>query len=188
MGLVAEKPLRSPEDYLHLEETGEIKHEYVDGEIYAMSGASRRHNMIAGNAYLRLRAQAKGSGCEAYTSDVKVYIEAQNSFYYPDAMLVRGKDDANTHYVTRPCIVVEVISPSTSVIDRREKRMAYRKLPSLTAYLLVEIDRRHVEYFLRGDNGAWRSGTLGENDILNLNCADHLISLCLDDLYEDIAL
>ncbi len=188
MGLAAEKSFCSPEDYLRLEETGGIKHEYVDGEIYAMSGASRRHNMIAGNAYLRLRSQARGSGCEAYTSDVKLQVEAQNSFYYPDAMLVCGEDDANTHYVTRPCIVVEVISPSTAVIDRREKLMAYRKLPSLAAYVLVESDRRQVEYFLRGENGAWRSGTLGEMDMLNLTCAGHPISLCLDDLYQDVVL
>lgn len=188
MGLAAEKPLCSPEDYLRLEETGEVKHEYVDGEIYAMSGASRRHNMIAVNTTLRLKSQARGTTCEAYTSDVKVYVEAQNSFYYPDAMLVCGEDDAHTHYVTRPCIVVEVISPSTAVIDRREKLMAYRKLPSLTAYLLVESDRRQVEYFLRGTDGEWRSGTLGENDMLNLTCAGHPIILCLDDIYEGLAL
>jgi len=188
MGLAAEKPLCSPEDYLRLEATGEVKHEYVDGEIYAMSGASRRHNMIAINATLRLKSQAKGTGCEAYTSDVKVYVEAQNSFYYPDAMLVCGEDDTHTHYVTRPCILVEVISPSTAVIDRREKLLAYRKLPSLKAYILVESDRRQVEYFLRGDTGTWRSGTLGENDMLNLDCAGHPVALCLDDIYEDVVL
>ncbi|MDO9227181.1 MAG: Uma2 family endonuclease [Pseudomonadota bacterium] len=186
MGLAAEKPLCPPEEYLRLEETGEIKHEYVDGEIYAMSGASRRHNMIAGSVYLRLRNQAKGSGCEAYTSDVKLYVEAQNSFYYPDAMLVCAEDNDHTHYVTRPCIVVEVISPTTAVIDRREKLLAYRKLPSLVAYLLVESDRRQVEYFLRGEEGAWRQGTLGEMDILNLSCAGRPISFCLDDIYEDL--
>lgn len=103
-------------------------------------------------------------------------------------MLVCGEDEANTHYVTRPCIVVEVISPSTAVIDRREKLLAYRKLPSLSAYLLVESDRRQAEYFLRGEDGAWRQGTLGEMDILNLNCAGRPISFCLDDLYEDVVL
>ncbi|MDP2832723.1 MAG: Uma2 family endonuclease [Pseudomonadota bacterium] len=188
MGFAAEKPLCTPEEYLRLEETGEIKHEYVDGEIYAMSGASRRHNMIAINTTLRLKRQAKGTGCEAYTSDVKLYIAEQNSFYYPDAMLVCAEDSEDTHYVTRPCIVVEVISPSTAVIDRREKLMAYRKLPSLNAYLLIESDRRQVEYFLRGEGGAWRQGTLGEMDMLKLACAGHPISLCLDDIYEDLAL
>jgi Uma2 family endonuclease len=188
MVLAAEKPICSPENYLRLEETGEIKHEYVDGEIYAMSGASRRHNMIAINAILHLKGQARGTGCEAYTSDVKLYVAAQNSFYYPDAMLVCAEDNAHTHYVTLPCIVVEVVSPSTASIDRREKLMAYRKLPSLAAYILAESDRRQVDYYLRGEDGAWRSGTLGENDILNLACAGHPISLCLDDLYEEVVL
>jgi Uma2 family endonuclease len=176
----------TPEDYLRLEESGEIKHEYVDGEIYAMAGASRRHNMIAINATLRLKGQARGTGCEAYTSDVKIYVAEQNSFYYPDAMLVCAEDDDHSHYVTRPCIVVEVISPSTASIDRREKLMAYRKIASLSAYLMVEADRRQVDYVLRGADGTWRSGTLEENDILNLNCAGHPVALCLDDIYEDV--
>ena len=188
MGLAAEKPFCSPEDYLRLEETGEIKHEYVDGEIYAMSGASRRHNMIAGSTYIRLRAQARGTGCEAYTSDVKLFIAEQNSFYYPDAMLVCAEDDADTHFVTRPCIVVEVISPTTASIDRREKLMAYRKIASLSAYLMVEADRRHVDYTQRGSDGTWRSGTLGENEMLSLTCAGHPIHLCLDDIYEGVTL
>ncbi|MDP2433783.1 MAG: Uma2 family endonuclease [Pseudomonadota bacterium] len=153
-----------------------------------MSGASDRHIKIALNAAFQLRAATRGSSCGVYVSDMKLKIGPQNSFYYPDVMLVCENDDEHPHYKTAPCVVVEVLSPSTAVIDRREKLMAYRKLPSLTAYLLVESDRRHVEYFLRGDDGTWRSGTPGENDMLNLDCAGHPISLCLDDLYEYLAL
>lgn len=188
MGFTVEKPFRTPEDYLRLEERGEIRHEYVDGEVYAMSGASRRHNTIAINATLRLRAQARGSGCVAYTSDVKVFVAAQNSFYYPDAMLACGEDDDHSHYVTRPCIIVEVLSPATATVDRREKLMAYRKLESLMAYVLVESDRRHVDFYLRSAEGTWRGGSLGMNDILNVTCAGRSIALCLDDLYEEVAI
>lgn len=179
--------LCSPEDYLRLERDGEIRHEYVDGEIHAMSGASRRHNVIAGNAYVHLRNQARGKPCEAYTTDVKLHVAAQNSFYYPGAMLVCAEDNEHTHYVTRPCIVVEAVSSGTASIDRREKLMAYRKLESLVAYLLVETDRRQVDYYLRDRDGEWRAGSPGENGMLNLDCAGHPVHLCQDDLYEDLA-
>lgn len=187
MGFAAEKPFCTPEDYLNLEETSEIKHEYVDGEVYAMAGASERHIRIALNAAFQLRMATRGSPCGVYVSDMKLKVGPQNSFYYPDVLLSCDPDDDHPYYKTTACVIIEVLSPSTATIDRREKLMAYRKLESLMAYVLVESDRRHVDFYLRSAEGAWLGGSLGMNDILNVTCAGRSIALCLDDLYEDVA-
>jgi Uma2 family endonuclease len=100
-------------------------------------------------------------------------------------MLVCAADE-HTHYKTLPCVVIEVLSPSTAAIDRREKWLAYRTLPSLSVYLLVDTERRHADYWQRDETGAWCQGTLEENEVLNLVCPPLSIPLALDDLYEDV--
>lgn len=185
MSLAAQILPTSPEDYLKHEAGSPIKHEYLDGQIVAMAGAGERHNRIAGNAFFRLRGAARGSSCGVFISDMKLRIEATNAFYYPDVMLVCAADD-HPHYKTRPCVVIEVLSPSTAAIDQREKWLAYRSLPSLSMYLLVDAERRHVEYWQRDSAGRWRQGTLEESEVLSLDCPPLRIPLALDDLYEDV--
>ncbi|MCX8087134.1 MAG: Uma2 family endonuclease [Rhodocyclaceae bacterium] len=184
---LAVKPLpTAPEDYLRLEAESAVKHEYLDGQIVAMAGASERHNRIAGNAFFRLRQATRGTGCGAFVSDMKLRVEAANAFYYPDAMLVCAEDD-HPLYKTRPCIVVEVASPSTAAIDRREKWLAYRTLESLRAYLIVDAEARAVDYWLRDEAGEWRPGTLEEDEVLTVACPPVTVSFCRDDFYEDVA-
>lgn len=185
MSLAARLPATSPDDYLKHEADSLIKHEYLDGQIVAMAGAGERHNRIAGNAFFRLRSAARGTTCGVFISDMKLRVEATNAFYYPDTMLVCA-EDAHPHYKTAPCVIVEVLSPSTAAIDTREKWLAYRTLPSLTVYLLVHADQRQVNYWQRDTDGAWRQGALEEDEVLTLDCPPLAISLCLDDLYEDV--
>lgn len=185
MSLAAGIPQVSPEDYLLHEAASSTKHEYVDGQIVAMAGAGERHNRIAGNAFFRLRTAARGTPCGVFISDMKLRVAATNAFYYPDVMLVCA-EDAHPHYKSSPCAVIEVLSPSTAAIDRREKWLAYRTLPSLSVYLLADADSRHAEYWLRDADGAWRQGTLEENEVLNIDCPPLVIPLALDDLYEDV--
>ncbi len=108
-------------EYLDMEAESSVKHEYLAGEVYAMPGASERHNRIALNVAYRFRTAARGGPCGVYISDMKLRIQTQSSFYYPDVMLTCQADDDPPLYKTAPCIVVEVLSPSTAAIDRREK-------------------------------------------------------------------
>ncbi|WP_126446121.1 Uma2 family endonuclease [Sulfuricystis multivorans] len=186
MPLAAEILPVAPEDYLRHEAESPIKHEYLDGRIVAMAGAGERHNRIALNAAFRFRLASRGTRCGVFISDMKLRIEAANAFYYPDVMLV-CETDTHPQYKSSPCIVVEVLSPSTAAIDRREKWLAYRTLPSLHAYLLVDSEQRAVEYWLREAGGPWRPGTLEEDEVLTLSCPPLSIAVSLDDFYEDVA-
>lgn len=185
MSLTASISYTAPDDYLRLEAESSVKHEYLDGQIHAMAGAGEKHNRIAGNVFFHFRAAARGTACGAFISDMKLRVTETNAFYYPDVMLVCAGDD-HPLYKTLPCIVVEVLSPSTAAIDRREKWLAYRTLPSLRAYLLVDSEQRSAEYWLRGASGTWCQGILAESEVLNLDCPPLSIPLSLDDLYEDV--
>lgn len=185
MSPAARIPYATPEDYLALEADSQFKHEYLDGQIVAMAGAGERHNRITLNAAFCLRGSARGSRCGVFVSDMKLRVEATNAFYYPDAMLVCADDD-HPYYKTRPCVLIEVLSPSTAAIDQREKWLAYRTLPGLSVYLLVDAERRHADYWQRAADGTWRQGTLEEDEVLVLDCPPLKIPLALDDLYEDV--
>lgn len=151
--LATQKTLLSPEEYLVGEAQAEFRHEYVAGEVYAMAGASERHNRISGNLYFQLRAKARGSQRGVFMNDMKLRIQQGERFYYPDVMLGCNPDDSHEFYKDQPCLIAEVLSPSTETTDRREKWLAYAQIPSLRYYLLVETNRRHVEFYQRGYNG-----------------------------------
>lgn len=178
----------SPEDYLANEEQSPVKHEYIDGMVFAMSGASRRHNLISLNLAFHLRAAARGGPCGVFISDMKARVRASNAFYYPDVML--GCDPADEHplYLERPCLIAEVLSPSTESIDQREKRQAYQQLDSLRYYLLIDAEQVAVEYYLRGEDGEWLSARLDPGEVLNIHCPGYSAALSLEDLYEDTGL
>jgi len=182
----ATQPIFTPEEYLANEASASVKHEYVNGEVFAMAGAGERHNRIAGNAFFLIRSQTRGTPCGAFIADMKLYVEKQNAFYYPDALLTCDPGDDHPLYKTAPCLVVEVLSPSTANIDRREKRMAYQTLDSLRAYLLVDAEQRQVDYYLRGETGEWLKGRLEENETLSVECGKLEVPFSLDLLYEDV--
>ena len=186
MALALKKASLSPADYLAGEAGAEIKHEYVDGQVFAMAGASERHNRIAGNIFYHLRSAARGTPCGVYMADMKLRISAVNAFYYPDVMLSCDESDKDPIQKSAPCIVAEVISPSTATTDRREKALAYRQIPTLKAYILAEQDRRSVSYFIRDESGEWQQGELDEMSILGVDCGTIKIGLALDDIYEDV--
>lgn len=169
MAFALKKATLSPENYLAAEAESQVKHEY-DGQVFVMAGASERHKRIAMNIAFHLRAASRGTPCGAFMSNMKLRIAAVNTFYYPDVML--NCDEADKHPIqkTAPCIVAEVLSPSTATTDRREKALAYRQIPSLKTYILAGPDRRAVDYFIRDESGEWQQGTLGEMDILGVNC------------------
>ncbi len=188
--LAANKYLLTPDEYLVGEEQAAIRHEYVAGEVYAMAGASERHNRIALNIALQLRIKARGSQCGVFMSDMKLRIQQGVRFYYPDVMLVCDAEDSHSHYKESPCLIAEVLSASTETTDRREKWLAYAELPSLRYYLLVDTQRCHVEFYQRDDNGEWQAGILQAHQTIVVECrqagSSYRAGLCLDDIYEDV--
>lgn len=183
-----QKKRLTEQDYLTFEATSEIKNEYVDGDCYAMSGASDKHNRITGNIFFRLRLamQGKANTCTVYSSDMKCRIDQGRIYYYPDVMLVFEKADNAEFYKEQPCFIAEVQSPSTERVDRHEKWQAYSQLPSLSYYLLADSQQKKVEYFHRDAAGMWQNVALATGQALTISCGDYQATLSLDDIYEDV--
>jgi len=181
---IAFRPRLSADKYLAGELTSDTRHEYVDGEVYAMAGASESHNLIAGNVSAKLRSLVRGGPYRVFISDMKLHVAEWNAFYYPDVMVVCDAADDQTYCKQDPCLVIEVLSPSTESTDRREKMLAYRTLPSLREYLLIAQDKRRVELYRRADNGRWRAAQECESGDMALACVNARLSL--DAVYEDV--
>lgn len=171
------------EEYLELEEAATTKHEYVGGVIHALAGASDRHNRIALNIASRLLGAARGGQCRVYMSDMKLQA-SDEIFYYPDVMVACGEEPENPYLEDAPCLVVEVVSPSTESIDRREKLQAYRSIASLEAYLIVDQEQRRVERHWRGEDGLWRRAELAGEGRFPVPCPE--TELTLDGIYEGL--
>ncbi len=154
-------PYLSPEQYLALEATSAVKHEYIDGEIYAMAGATDVHVTLTGNLFAALLSHLrvshwKGSGCRVYFSDMKARIEAINRYYYPDVMVTCDrKDQDEPTFKRHPILIVEVLSDSTTSFDRGDKFADYQMLESLKEYVLINTHRQRVECFRRNEKGLW---------------------------------
>ena len=143
------KPLLSEDDYLEMERVSKIRHEYVEGTIYAMAGGSRSHNKIAMNIGSALHQHVKGTACDVYMSDVKLKIAHRRSYYYPDLMLGCSREETNEYFLTQPCLIIEILSKSTATIDRREKLIAYQSIPSVREYCLIAQNTYRVERYHR---------------------------------------
>ncbi len=131
------------EDYLTGELTSEVKHEYIDGTVYAMAGASRNHERIAGNVFGELRNFLKNKPCEPFNSDLKIKVGSR--FFYPDVMVVCDEQSRHDYYTESPVIIVEVLSKSSRRRDETTKRIAYQSISSLNEYVLIEQDFVDVE-------------------------------------------
>jgi Uma2 family endonuclease len=176
----------SAEDYLEGEKMSDVKHEYIAGQVFAMAGASEEHNLIAGNVYRKLRDRLAGSHCRTFMSDMKPSIEVADIFYYPDVLATCEREDQHRYYETRPCLIVEVLSSGTEVIDRREKRQNYFKLDSLREYVLISQSERRVEVYRRDDAGRWHHEILGPEDELRLKSLPvGTLRMTMDKIYQD---
>lgn len=146
----------TPDDYLQLETESPVKHEYIDGQVYAMAGASDSHVTIALNLATLLRSHVRGTGCRVYISDMKARVEARNRFYYPDVMVTCDPRDQETaDYKRFPKLIVEVLSESTEAFDRGDKFADYQTLESLQEYVLINTRHQRVESFRRNEARLW---------------------------------
>jgi Uma2 family endonuclease len=155
----------TPEEYFAWEEQQQLRHEYIDGEVYAMTGGTLNHSEIAGNFNFLLKAHLRGGGCRVLNSDARVNIYDSNDYVYPDlSVTCDERDKNNTKFVNHPCLIVEVLSPATEAYDRGDKFFMYRRSPSLQDYVLVSADRIAIDIFSKDDTGKW--------DILNHRLGD----------------
>ncbi|BAZ66161.1 hypothetical protein NIES4106_09080 [Fischerella sp. NIES-4106] len=178
------------EEYLKAEESSEIRHEYIAGQVFAMSGSSKEHNRISLNIASILSSHLRGSSCSVYMSDMKVRIQSTNKtksadlFYYPDVVVTCNPQDQDRFFVNYPCLIIEVLSPSTEAIDKREKRINYQALDSLQEYMLVSQDQIQVEIYRKDAQGNWSVQTLDKGDDLQLKSVS--LTLTMTEIYEDV--
>lgn len=146
----------TPEEYLEFEKTSEIRHEYIDGEVYAMAGGTGKHNLISTNLLILLRNKQKTTDCRTYISDMKVNVNENRRFFYPDIVVTCDqRDNPNLTYINFPKLIIEVLSPSTESFDRGAKFNFYRGIPSLQEYILVNTEQYLVECFRRQTQDIW---------------------------------
>ncbi len=172
------------EEYLEFEAEAEIKHEFVDGFVFAMAGASNHHNLISVNLISAVRPATRAKNCRVYASDMKLRVPTGN-YYYPDAFVTCQEDDFDGNEKASACFIIEILSDSTSDIDRSEKLHNYRKLKGLKAYVLVSQKSKLVEIYRALEDGSWRYETLEEGSF-KLPCLD--LELSLEEVYEDVDL
>ncbi len=186
------KPQKAPyisvEEYLKIENETKTKHEYHDGDIYALAGGTLNHGLLCGNAYAEIRNKLsnKGSKCIPFTSEVKIFIKKRNSFVYPDAMVICGeieKSEEEKNSVINPVLIVEVLSKSTAEYDRGDKFYFYRQLQSFKEYVLIEQDRHIVDVHYKSDNSdLWQIIRYeGLNKTIKLQSID--VEITMEELY-----
>lgn len=188
MGAAQQSIKFSLDDYMLWEAEQSERHEYINGEVFAMTGARDTHNTIALNIASALRSALRGSPCRAFIADMKLRIEASNAAFYPDVMVTcdpRDKTPASDLAKQHPVLLVEVLSESTSAYDRGLKFEHYRNIDTLKEYLLVEQDRRHADLFRRRENdGRWVLYASGAADDVELESVG--VRLAMDTLFEDV--
>jgi len=163
MGLAKLKTKISVADYLEGEEISSIKHEYINGEVYAMAGASDRHHRISANVFIKLDSHLAQSTCEAFMAEMKLKADA-STFYYPDVFVSCDKIIKSSFYREEPVLIIEVVSPSTRQTDRREKLRIYQQIPTVQEYVIIEQDRIHLEIHRRQPDGHWITYFYNEGD------------------------
>ncbi len=181
------KPIYNADQYLALEEGAEYRSQFYFGEIFAMAGASRRHNLASGNVLASVHSQLKGRSCEVYQNDMRVKV-LPDFYTYPDIVIVCGEPEIekrNGDNLLNPTVLIEVLSPSTEKFDRGDKFRFYRLMPSLKEYVLVSQDRVNVEHFYRQEDNSWLFTSLDdEGDVLELPSVS--CSVSVKDIYDKV--
>ena len=176
VGCALETRPMTAEEFLIWDETQTLKHEFVRGEVFAMTGGVDRNYTVALNLALALRQHLRGTPCRVYGSDVKLRVEAADCFFYPDLMVTCSATDLGQRLIKRePVLVVEVLSPSTAAFDRGEKFADYRQLPSLAEYLMVDVERRRCDLHRKGADGLWVLHPSGPDDAVRLASLDLVV-------------
>ncbi len=179
----------SPEEYLEAERAALEKHEYYEGEIFAMSGASLKHNKIFSNLFGDIAFKLKGKGCRPYGSNLRIHIPKNTLFTYPDISIICGEPDLTDDKfdtATNPSVIIELLSKSTRNYNKGEKFTLYRDIDSLQEYILVDTEKIYVEKHIRNADNSWQLTeykTLDSSFIITT----FSLSFLLKDIYEDLS-
>ncbi len=176
------------EEYVALERSAERRSEYLKGEMFAMTGASIKHNLIAGNIFAELKQQLRKTDCNAFISDMRVGVPAAELYTYPDVVVVCGEPKLEDEYLDtllNPVLIIEVLSKSTASYDRVTKFGYYRTIESLVEYVLVAQDQHKVEQYTKQPDGRWLITDIGSPEarveLTSVGC-----TLALKDIYEKV--
>ena len=177
MGHAEQKTVFAAVDYLTWEASQTERHEYIDGEVFAMAGAEDRHVTVAMNLAFAVRQHLSGTPCRTYMSDMKLNVATANQYFYPDVMVTCSAiDQANPLIKSEPKLIIEVLSPSTAAYDRGLKFGYYRALPTLQEYVLVDLDTRITDCYRKGADGLWVLHPFGKGEAVKLASVDLEIS------------
>ncbi|GAA6624157.1 Uma2 family endonuclease [Scytonema sp. NUACC26] len=184
MVALSDRILMSAKEYLIWEPTQEERYEYWDGELVAMSGGTRNHNRVCGNFFRLLDDAERDRVCEVYIVDVKVQIESEQKYFYPDVVVTCDERDINPQLVQFPCLIIEVLSPSTEAADRGKKFAKYRQSSTLQEYVLAQVAQPGVEVFRRNEQGKWVLSEYNLDEILPLVSIN--VEIAIADLYRQV--
>jgi Uma2 family endonuclease len=184
MVALSDRMMITAEEYLTWESTQEERHEYWDGEVVAMTGTTRNHNRISFNASKCLDNALEDRPCDVYIADIKVQVEPGQKFFYPDVVVTCDERDNDPRFVQFPCLIIEVLSPSTEAIDRGIKFAHYRKFTALQEYVLVQVEQPVVEVFRRSEAGQWVLSEYVLDDRLQFESVG--IEIAITDLYRQV--
>ncbi len=179
------RPRFTPEEYFAWEEQQRDHYEYIDGEVYAMTGGTVNHSEVAVNFGVLLKIHLRGSGCKTLNSDCRVNIVRSNDYVHPDVSVTcDDRDKTTAQYITYPCLIVEVLSLSTAAYDRGDKFTMYRRNPILQDYVLASADKMSIDLFHKDEQGKWdiinyQAGNLVELASINLKFS-------IEDVYQEI--
>lgn len=186
MQLISHHAYFSPEEYLDIEQISPIKHEYLQGKIVAMAGASKAHVIMTNNLSALLINHLRGKSCIAYSSDMKVRLPQLNIFYYPDLAVTCGDRDraSNEDFIIHPKLIIEVLSDSTEAFDRGDKFADYKTIPELEEYILIHQKQILVERFQRKSENLWMPTIYQAKDTVYFNSIDFYCPI--ENLYENL--
>ncbi len=178
-------PRFTPEQYFAWEEQQNVRHEYLNGDVYAMTGGTLNHGRIALNFGFILKAHLRGSGCQVGNSDCRVNIAASTDYTYPDlSVTCDERDRTNTQYITYPCLIVEVLSPGTEAYDRGNKFRMYRQNPDLQEYILVDSSSVAIELFRKKNGDDWQIINYQAGDLIELKSINLIFPI--EQVYDEI--
>jgi len=178
-------PRFTPEEYFQWEEEQQLRHEYINGEVYAMSGGTQNHGRIASNIIFILKGHLRGGGCQVGNSDCRVNIIETDDFVYPDVSVTCDERDRTAiQAIKYPCLIVEVLSPSTANYDRGDKFRMYRRNHSLQDYLLVDAEKIAIDLYRLNELGNWEIVNYQPGDTIEIKSID--LGCLIEDIYEDI--
>lgn len=181
MNIARKQKWISEQDYLKAELASDIRHEYIEGEVYAMVGAHRDHNRITGEVFRILANHLQGKPCQPYSSDMKVKVG--KNFFYPDVM-VDCSGQEQDYYTEYPVIIVEVLSKSTRQHDKTFKRLAYFQIPTLKQYVLIEQDFVEIEFWFKDEQGIWQQSVYYLGDEIPFSSIG--LNVAVEDIYQRV--